>query len=65
MWLHTEGKITETKDLEIQCGIFHGDSLSPMLFYISLIPSTQQLNKLNTGYEEHKTKTEVSHSLYT
>jgi len=23
------------------------------------------LNKLNTGYEEHKTKTEISHSLYT
>jgi len=65
MCLHTEGKITETEDLDIQRGIFQGDSLSPMLFCISLIPLTQQLNKSNTGYEGHKTKTEVSHSLYT
>jgi len=27
MCLHTEGKITETEDLEIQCGIFQGDSI--------------------------------------
>ena len=30
-----------------------------------LYPLTQQLNKLNTGHEEHKTKREVTHSLYT
>ena len=48
--LHTEGKITGT---EIQCGIFQGDSLSPLIFCISLIPFTEQLNKLNTGYKEH------------
>jgi len=64
MHLHTEGKITETEDLEIQHGIFQGDSLTPLLFCISLIPLTEQLNKLNTGYEEHTTKTKVSYLLY-
>ena len=38
MHLHTEGKIIDTEDLEIQCGIFQGDSLSLLLFCISLIP---------------------------
>ena len=41
-----------------------GDSLSPQLFCISLIPLTEQLNKLNTGYEKHTTKTKISHLLY-
>jgi len=64
MRLHTEGKIKETLDLEITLQIFQGDSLSPMLFWISLIPLTEQLNKLNTEYEEYTTKTKVSHLLY-
>ena len=44
MRLHAEGKITD--DLEIKRGIFQGDSLSPLIFYISLIPLTEQLNTL-------------------
>jgi len=34
-----------------------------MLICISLIPFTEQLNKMNTGYE-HTTKTKVSHFFY-
>jgi len=49
MRLHTENKLIETEDIKIQCGIFQGDSLSPLLFCISLIPITEQLNRLNTG----------------
>jgi hypothetical protein len=56
MRLHTEGKIIETKELKIQSGVFPGDSLSPVQLCISLIPRTQQLYKLNTGYEEHTQK---------
>jgi len=41
MHLHTEGNIKETEYLEIQCGIFQGDPLSPLLFCISLIPLTE------------------------
>jgi hypothetical protein len=64
MRLHTEKKLIETEDIEIQCGIFQGNSLSPLLFCICLIPLTEQLNRLNTGYEEHTTNTKISHLLY-
>jgi len=32
---------------------------------ITTVPFTEQLYKLKTGYEEHTTKTEISHLLYT
>jgi len=64
MHLHTENELIETEDIKIQCGIFQGDSLSPLLFCICWIPLTEQLNRLNTGYEEHITKTKISHLLY-
>jgi hypothetical protein len=63
MCIHTENKLIETKEIEIQCGIFQGDSLSPLLFHICLIPLTEQLNRLNTGSDEHTTKTKISHLL--
>jgi hypothetical protein len=64
MCIYTESKLIDTEEREIQCGIFQGDSLSPLLFCICLIPLTEQLNRLNTGYEKHTTKTEISHLLY-
>jgi hypothetical protein len=33
-------------------------------FLHCMIPLTEQLNTLNTGYEEHTTKTKISHLLY-
>ena len=60
MCLHAENKLIETEDIKIQCEIFQGDSLSPLLFCICLIPLTEQLNRLNTGYEEYTTKTKIS-----
>jgi hypothetical protein len=53
---HTEGKIIETVDLEIQREIFQ-DSSSPLLLCVSLILVTEQLDKLDIGYEEHAIKT--------
>jgi hypothetical protein len=64
MRLHLENKLIETEDIKLQCEIFQGDSLSLLLFCIFLLPLTEQLNKLNTRYEEHTTKTEISHLLY-
>jgi hypothetical protein len=64
MHAHTENKLIETEETEIQCCIFQGNSLSPLLFCICLIFLTEQLNRLNIGYEEHTTKTKISHLLY-
>jgi len=61
VYLHAENKLIETEDIKIQCGIFQGDSLSPLLFCICLIPLTEQLNRLNAGYVEHTTKTKISY----
>ena len=43
---------------------FQGDLFSPLPFCISLMHLTEQLNELNPGYEEHITKTKVSHLLF-
>jgi hypothetical protein len=64
MRVHTEKKPIETEEIEIQRGIFQGDSLSPLMFCICLTPLTEQLNRLNMGYEEHTTKTKILHLLY-
>ena len=64
MRLRAENELRETEDIKIQCGIFQEDSISALLFCICLIPLRQQLNMLNTGYEEHITKTKISHLLY-
>ena len=37
MRLHTENKLTETDDIKIKCGIFQGDSLSPLLRILHLL----------------------------
>jgi hypothetical protein len=63
MRIHTEGNIKESEDLEIQFGIFQGDSLSSLIFCISLSPLTKELNKLNTGHEEH-TKQNQKYNIY-
>ena len=41
MRLHAENELIETDDIKIQRRIFQGDSLSPLLFCICLIPLTQ------------------------
>ena len=64
MCLQAENKLIETEDIKVGCGIFQGDSLSQLLFCICFIPLTQKLNRINRGYEEHKTKTRISHLLY-
>ncbi len=59
---HTEGVLT-VNNISIKRGIFQGDSLSPLLFCIALIPLTNILNKDNFGFQiDHNIK--VSHLLY-
>jgi hypothetical protein len=64
MRLHAENRLIETEDIKLQCGIFQGDWLPPLLFCICLIPRIEQLNRLNKRYVEHTTKTKISHLLY-
>ena len=63
-WIIKSLELIGINNIKIQCGIFQGDSLSPLLFCICLIPLTEQLNRLNTGFEEYTTKTKISHLLH-
>jgi hypothetical protein len=65
MRVHTENKLIEMEEIELQCGIFQGDSLSPLLFCICLIPLTEQLNRLNTGYMKSTKQRQKYHTCLT
>ena len=47
--VHKEG-VLETGTIRIKRGIFQGDSLSPLLFTMSLNPLSQELQKTGYGY---------------
>jgi len=51
--------------IHIWCGIFRGDSLSPLLFCRALVALTHELNRADCGYQVHKTERKISHLLYT
>ena len=50
-------------DISISRGIFQGDSLSPLLFVVCLIPLTMVLHEVKAGYEL-KGKGRINHLLY-
>lgn len=58
-----ECKGSELGEVNIQRGIFQGDSLSPLLFVIAMIPLTSVLRKATPGYL-FKNKTKINHLLY-
>ena len=58
---HTKGSMKSDK-ININSGIFQGDSLSPLLFCLSLIPLTNELNNTRYGYEIYE-KT-INHLFY-
>ena len=54
----------QSQPIQVRRGIFQGDSLSPLLFCIALIPLTNELNRADCGYRVHGTERKISHLLY-
>ena len=55
----------EVARLNIQGGIFQGDTLSPLLFVIGLIPLSHILRKVNAGYQLGKGQyKKINHLLF-
>ena len=50
--------------VKIKRGIFQGDSLSPLLFVLALIPLSLILRKVKAGYEFSKGSPVINHLLY-
>ncbi len=54
----------ELGDVDIKRGIFQGDSLSPLLFVLSMIPLSLLLRKVNVCYEWGKKEYKLNHLLF-
>ena len=64
LFLKTKQEVMQSQPIQIRRGIFQGDSLSPLLFCIALIPLTNELNRADCGYQIHGTERKISHLLY-
>jgi len=64
LFLKTKQEVMQSQLNQVRRGIFQGDSLSPLLFCIALIPLTNELNRVDCGYQVHETETKISHLLY-
>ena len=63
MTLAHKEEVLETGPIRIKRGIFQGDSLSPLLFTMSLNPLSMELNQTKYGYQLDK-QTKINHLLY-
>jgi hypothetical protein len=57
-------ELAQSRLIKINIGIFQGDSLSPLLFCIALIPLTRELNRSKCGYQVYGTERKMNHLLY-
>jgi hypothetical protein len=64
LFLKTKQEVIQSQPIQIRRGIFQGDSLSPLLFCMALIPLTNELNRADCGYQIHGIERKISHLLY-
>ena len=55
---------SESREVEIKRGILEGDSLSPLVFVLSLTPLSLILRKAKAAYEFSESKEKISHLLF-
>ena len=55
---------TDLGQVDIRRGIFQGDSLSPLLFFLIMLPLTLVLRKMTAGYRFVKNMKPVNHLLF-
>ena len=60
---YNDGYIT-TDQIKIKRGIFQGDSFSPLLFCLALVPLTSELATSGYGYKISNTSAPISHLFY-
>ena len=51
-------------EVNIKRGIFQGDSLSPLLFIVAMIPMTKVLHKIKNGYQLKKGGSRINHLMF-
>ena len=56
---------SELGEVEIKRGIFQGDSLSPLMFVLALIPLSLILRKAKAAYEFSESKEKINHLSFT
>jgi hypothetical protein len=57
-------EVMQSQPMQIQRGIFQEDTLSPLLFCITLITLTHKLKRADYGYQVHGTERQMSNILY-
>ena len=55
---------SELGEVEIKRGVFEGDSLSPLVFVLALIPLSSALRKAKAAYEFSESKEKITHLLF-
>ena len=55
---------SELDEAEIKRGVFQGDSLSPLVFLLALIPLSLILRKVKAAYEFSESREKINHLLF-